>query len=512
MEVWAKKAVRLEALSAHEGETVAVNAWVMNKRQGKGIVFLVLRDGSGFSQCIVAEKDVPEAVYERARLLTLESSIGLSAEVVRDERQIGGYELHLRELHLYHEAEEYPIGKKAHGTDFLMDHRHLWLRTRRQWAMMRVRNATIFAIHNFFQSRGFVQMDAPIFTGNACEGTTDLFQTDFFEETAYLSQSGQLYGEAMAMAMGKIYTFGPTFRAEKSKTRRHLSEFWMIEPEMAFHDLYMTMDLAEDFLRSVVGEVLERCRPELELLERPLEPLESVQKPFPRLEYDQAVRILKGEEAVDGRTTLEVLEKDLEAVENRLGELRTEIEERETALAAGGMKKGKIAQNEERLRSLKAELKEVEEKHRNLPQWMASARDFTPGDDFGGSDETVLTRMYDSPIMVYHWPTEIKAFYMKPVKDRPERVRGVDVLAPEGYGEIIGGGERETDKQRLLDQLAHHELPQSAFEWYLDLRRYGSVPHAGFGLGLERLLSWIAGIQHVRETIPFPRLMGRLFP
>ena len=512
MEVWARDAVTLDQLHLHEGQKVNTNAWIMNKRLGKGIVFLILRDGTGFAQCIVAEKDVGAELCETAKSLGLESSIGVTAQVVRDEKQIGGYELHLEQLHVYATSEDYPIGKKAHGVDFLMDHRHLWLRSRRQWAIMRVRNATIFAIHHFFQSRGFVQMDAPIFTGNACEGTTDLFETDFFEQPAYLSQSGQLYGEAMAMAQGKIYTFGPTFRAEKSKTRRHLSEFWMIEPEMAFHDLYMTMDLVEDFVREVVKEVMERCPSELELLERPLEPLQRVEKPFPRLEYDQAVAILKGEEMVDGKTTLEVLEEDLKAAQTRIGEIEKEIEEREAALAAGGMKKGNIAFNEEQVRKRKVELKEAQEKARNLPQWMESARNFTMGEDFGGSDETVLTRMYDTPIMVYHWPTEIKAFYMKPVDGRPDRVRGVDLLAPEGYGEIVGGGERETDHQRLIEQLQYHDLPQSSFEWYLDLRRYGSVPHAGFGLGLERLLSWIAGLQHVRETIPFPRLTGRLFP
>lgn len=512
MDVWAKDAVSLDQLKHYNGQSVHTNAWIMNKRLGKGIVFLILRDGSGFAQCVVAEKDVDAKTFETARRLGLESSIGIKAQVIEDSKQVGGYELHLEELYVYDEAEEYPIGKKAHGVDFLMDHRHLWLRSRRQWAIMRIRNATIFAIHNFFQERGFVQMDAPIFTGNACEGTTDLFETDFFEQKAYLSQSGQLYGEAMAMAQGKIYTFGPTFRAEKSKTRRHLSEFWMIEPEMAFHDLYMTMDLIEDFVRSVVQEVLSRCPQEMELLERPLAPLKKVTEPFPRLEYDQAVAILRGEEAVAGRTTLEVLEEDLDAAKKRIEEIEQDVEARESALAAGGMKKGKVAFQEEQVRRLKVELKEVQDQVRNLPQWMESARQFTMGEDFGGSDETVLTRMYQQPIMVYHWPTEIKAFYMKEVTQRPDRVRGVDLLAPEGYGEIVGGGERETDYNRLIQQLQHHQLPQSAFEWYLDLRRYGSAPHAGFGLGLERLLSWIAGLQHVRETIPFPRLTGRLFP
>jgi asparaginyl-tRNA synthetase len=339
-----------------------------------------------------------------------------------------------------------------------------------------------------------------------------LFETDYYGKPAYLTQSGQLYGEAMALAMGKIYTFGPTFRAEKSKTRRHLSEFWMIEPEMAFCDIYENMDTIESFLRSVVQEVLEKCSEELEILNRDTSKLETVSKKFPRLSYDEAVEILKGNQDVDGQNTLLTIEQDIKNNATRIVEIKEDIAQREAAIAAGGMKKGAINFNQNKIDTLKQELKQVDEDQRNLPQWLESARNFEYGNDFGGSDETVLTRLFDCPIMVYDWPHEIKAFYMKRNPEDPRFARGVDVLAPEGYGEIVGGGERETSEEWLVEKINEHKLPMDVFQWYLDLRRYGSVPHSGFGLGLERLVAWICKLDHVRETIPFPRYYGRLEP
>jgi asparaginyl-tRNA synthetase len=463
-------------------------------------------------QCILGLEDLGEDLFQTAKTLGQESSIALTGKVVEDTRQIGGFELHATDLKVYQNAKDYPISNKEHGIEFLIDHRHLWLRSRRQWAIMRVRNCITYAIHNFFQGQGFVQMDAPIFTGNAAEGTTDLFETDYYGKPAYLTQSGQLYGEAMALAMGKIYTFGPTFRAEKSKTRRHLSEFWMIEPEMAFCDIFENMDTIESFLRSVVQEVLEKCPDELKILNRDTSNLETVAKKFPRLSYDEAVEILKGNQDVDGKNTLLTIEEDIKENAARIIEIEEDIAQREAAIAAGGMKKGAINFNQNKIDTLKQELKQIEEDQRNLPQWLESARNFEYGNDFGGSDETVLTRLFDCPIMVYDWPHEIKAFYMKRNPDDPRFARGVDVLAPEGYGEIVGGGERETSEEWLVEKINEHKLPMDVFQWYLDLRRYGSVPHSGFGLGLERLVAWICKLDHVRETIPFPRYYGRLEP
>lgn len=504
----------ISALKDHVGKEVTLQGWVANKRTGKGLAFIILRDGSGFVQCVANQEELGDEQFAIADKLTLESAVSITGNVVADDRQIGGFELQVTKLDAHHIVEEYPIAKKEHGVEFLMEKRHLWLRSRKQWANMRVRNRIIFAIHEFFQKEGFVQMDAPIFTGNACEGTTDLFETDFYGMPAYLSQSGQLYGEAMAMAMGKIYTFGPTFRAEKSKTRRHLSEFWMIEPEVAYNTNEMNMDLIEEFLQFLVGRVIEDCRFELvEILERDLTSLEKIpNNKFPRIPYEDAVSILKGEKEVNGKTSIQVLEEDLKAVEAKITEVEQEIKEKEGQINSGGLKKGKLNFFKNKVGMLKAELKDLEEQKQNIPQWMESAKNFERGNDLGGSDETVLTRLFELPVMVYNWPTEIKAFYMKQVDGDPAHVKGVDVLAPEGYGEIVGGGERETDLDRLVEQIKHHDLPMQEFEWYLDLRRYGSIPHAGFGLGLERTVAWLTGTRHIRETIPFPRAYGRLFP
>lgn len=499
-------------LKHHEGEQVAVNGWVANKRSSKVVAFIVARDGTGYAQCVVDREACGEELYDKAKRIPLESSLCLRGKVVKDEQQIGGYELHVNHFDIYQEAEEYPLGKKEHGVDFLLDHRHLWLRSSRQWSVMRIRNQIIHSVHEFFQERGFAKMDSPIFTGNAAEGTTDLFETDFFEEPAYLAQTGQLYGEAMCMAMGKIYTFGPTFRAEKSKTRRHLSEFWMIEPEMAFYDMNMTIDLAEAFIRSIVDEVLKNCRFELEMLGRDIKALENANQPFPRLTYAEAVSLLRGEENYNGRNAIELIEQDLEKARTRKEEVRKAIEDKETELGQSGIKKGRRNQLQEQVQELKQEYSQLEEDERNLPQWLESAKNFTYGEDFGGSDETVLTRLFDTPVVIYNWPKAIKAFYMKEVPDNEDYVKGLDILAPEGYGEIVGGSEREDDKDKLIAAIDRHNLPRDAFEWYIDLRRYGSVPHSGFGLGLARFVTWICQLHHVREALPFPRMMGRLFP
>ncbi len=502
----------IKDLSQFEGQEVTLQGWVANRRESKGLVFLVLRDGTGMSQCIVDLNKVGETVFENARRLGIESSLSITGNVVKDERQVGGFELQVSNLEVYQFTENYPIAKKEHGVDFLMDHRHLWLRSQRQWAIMRVRNQIIFAIHRFFHEKEFVQMDAPLFTGNACEGTTNLFETEFYGAPAYLSQSGQLYGEAMAMAMGRIYTFGPTFRAEKSKTRRHLSEFWMIEPEMAFYDIFKNMDLIEDFLRFVTQEIVASCAAELEIIGRDVEMLKKVSTPFPRLTYDEAVRIIKGEQDVDGKNSIKTLEDDLAKVLARIEEVNVEVIEREQRMSTPGMKKGEIAFNQRKVDELKGELRDLEEDARNIPQWIESAKTFEYGSDFGGSDETVLTRLFEVPIMVYNWPHAVKAFYLKRDPENEAFARGVDVLAPEGYGEIVGGGERETDLEKVKNKIIEHDLPMHEFEWYLDLRRFGSVEHSGFGLGLERMVAWICKLPHVRETIPFPRMYGRLFP
>jgi len=502
----------IQDLSTCIGEEVTLQGWVYNKRESKALVFLILRDGSGIVQCIIAQDDIGEESFKAVSSLGLESSVRVIGKVVEDTRQHGGVELHVSSVEVIQNVADYPISKKEHGIEFLMDNRHLWLRSRRQWAIMRIRNTIIFSIHRFFQKEGFVQMDAPIFTANACEGTTDLFETDFYGQPAYLSQSGQLYGEAMAMAMGKIYTFGPTFRSEKSKTRRHLSEFWMIEPEMAYYDIFDNMDLIEDFIKAVVKDVLAENQSELEILERDVEALENACGEFVRLNYDDAVAIIKGDKDVEGRTTIETLNADIAERELEKAELESDIEERQALLDKGGMKKGKVAYHQSTIDKNKQRIKQIEEDLRNLPQWIESAETFEYGNDFGGSDETVLTRMFDVPVMVYDWPHAVKAFYLKRNPEHPEFARGVDLLAPEGYGEIVGGGERETNEEWLKEKIIEHELPMSEFEWYLDLRRFGSVPHAGFGLGLERLVAWICKLSHVRETIPFPRMYGRLEP
>jgi asparaginyl-tRNA synthetase len=443
-------ATATQDLGAHVGQTVTLRGWLYNKRSSGKLHFIELRDGSGIVQCVMAKNDVGEEVFAAADKITQESTIEVTGEVRAHPKRPGVFEIAARGFRLLAPtAGEYPISPKEHGTDFLMDHRHLWLRSKRQHAILRVRHTIIQAIRDFFDGRGFTLIDAPIFTPNACEGTSTLFETDYHGEKAYLTQSGQLYMEAAAAAFGKAYCFGPTFRAEKSKTRRHLSEFWMVEPEVAFMDLAGDMDLAEDFLCFIVERVLERRRPELATLERDVSKLEPVKKPFPRIRYDEAVAILNEARA-----------------------------ERRKAGAPGDPE---------------------------IP-------DFPWGEDFGGEDETVISSRYDRPVMVHGYPAQVKAFYMKRDPADPRAALSVDVLAPEGYGEVIGGGQREDDLSVLESAIDAHKLPRSAFEWYLDLRRYGTFPHAGFGLGVERTVAWLCGLSHVRETIPFARMLNRLSP
>ncbi len=426
----------INKIGDHAGQTVTIKGWLHNRRSSGKIHFLVVRDGTGFLQVVMGKRDVDEATFQKADHLSQESAVIITGTVKEEPRAMGGYEMVASGLEVVNEAHDYPITPKEHGVDYLMDRRHLWIRAERQTAILRVRHEIINAVRDFFNDRGFILADTPIFTPAACEGTTTLFPVEYFDDgTAYLTQSGQLYNEANAMALGRVYAFGPTFRAEKSKTRRHLTEFWMVEPEMAYADLNDVITLAEGLVTSVVARVLDRRMKELKTLERNTSKLEAVKAPFPRLHYDEAAKIL--------------------------------------------LDKG-------------------------LP--------FQVGGDLGGTDETVLSEQFDRPVCVTHYPAAIKAFYMKPDPNEPDKALCVDVLAPEGYGEIIGGGQRLDDLDLLLKRIKEHGLPQESFEWYLDLRRYGSVPHGGFGMGIERCVSWICGLEHVRETIPYPRMLYRIYP
>lgn len=496
--------IAIESLSKHLGEEVTLRGWLYNKRSSKGLHFVVLRDGTGLCQCVVNEEQVDATSWEAASDATQESSLELKGTIRADERQVGGIEMQVTAVKMYHKAEEYPITPKEHGVDFLMNNRHLWLRSRRQWAILRIRNRVVMSIHQFFQERGFLQTDAPILTGTAVEGTSTLFEMEYFGRPAYLTQSGQLHGEAMAMAFGKIYTFGPTFRAEKSKTRRHLTEFWMIEPEMAFYDLEATMELAEEMLSRIVSDALRDCQTELEVLERDQEPLKRSIGTYPRVTYSEAVDILHSQKTADMvRDKIKATEEEKVALEA----------EREAGKAAYGQaKKWEKRKIDAREIEITVRLNDIDEELRNLPKWLESAQNFEWGTDFGGSDETLITWHYDRPIIVHRFPHEFKAFYMKRDPEDDRLALGMDVLAPEGYGEIVGGGERATDLEFLQAQVRKHGLPEEAFTWYFDLRRYGSVPHAGYGLGLERTVTWICGIHHLRETIPFARTLDRLYP
>jgi asparaginyl-tRNA synthetase len=431
--------IRIADAGGHVGEAVEIAGWLYNLRRSGKIAFPIVRDGSGTMQCVAVKSALPEELFETIRNLTQESSIIVTGKLRAEQRAVGGVEMDVERMEVLQrvpESDPYPITPKEHGVDFLMDHRHLWLRSQRQHAVIRVRHEVIKAVRDYFDSHGFTLVDTPIFTPAACEGTTTLFEVNYFEdEKAYLAQSGQLYNEATAMAFGKVYCFGPTFRAEKSKTRRHLTEFWMVEPEMAFANLEDVKRVAEEMLVFIVGRVLENRREELKRLERDITKLEAIQSPFPRMSYDDAVKVLQGK--------------------------GSEI------------------------------------------QW---------GGDFGGTDETLLTEDQQRPLMVDRYPTAIKAFYFEPDPVRPDVVLGVDVLAPEGYGEIIGGGQRIHDPELLLKRIEEHHLPKEAFDWYIDLRKYGTVPHGGFGMGIERCVAWVCGLEHIRETIAFPRMLYRLRP
>ena len=437
--------VYVSELADHVGANVELRGWIYQKRSSGKIRFLVLRDGTGYLQCVAGIKDVPSETFEALDRVTAESSVVIRGVVRKDDRAPGGYELGLTDFRIFHLAAEYPIQPKEHGVEFLFDHRHLYLRSRTPHAVLAVRNEVVQACRDFFYQRDFVLIDSPILTPNACEGTSTLFETPYFDETAYLTQSGQLYLEPACMAFGRVYCFGPTFRAEKSKTRRHLTEFWMIEPEVAFLELPGLLELAEEFVSYVVGRALDRCRESLKILERDTTLLEKVVPPFPRITYAEAARVLTTEAA-------------------------------------------------------QAQMRE------------AGAPAFVSGNDFGGFDETVLTQRFDRPVMVTHWPADIKAFYMQPDAADPSKALCVDVLAPEGYGEIIGGSQRIHDHDLLARRIAEHNLPEAAFRWYLDIRKFGTVPHSGFGMGIERCITWITGLPHLREAIPYPRQINRLYP
>lgn len=426
----------IEHLGRHSGQNVELRGWVHNRTSKGKLHFVTLRDGTGYAQCVLKKNVIGDELFDEIGAASQESSLILVGEVRADDRAPGGYEIAVESGRVLQSTTDFPITPKEHGADFLLSRRHLWLRSRRQWATLRVRSAVMFALRQFFDERGFVCIDSPIFTPSACEGTSTLFSVDYFDEKAYLTQSGQLYAEASAMAFGNCYTFGPTFRAEKSKTRRHLTEFWMLEPEMAFAELDDVIQLAEDMLVFVVGEVLKRRQTELEVLERDVTKLEAVKAGFPRITYDDASKIL------------------LEHPDSQ----------------------------------------------------------FVAGDDFGAPDEELLAAMHDRPLVITNYPKAVKAFYMKEVPTDPTRVLAMDIIGPDGAGELIGGSQREENLDTLLEAIAHHELPMEEFEWYLDLRRYGSVPHGGFGLGLERLVRWITGVEHIREASPYPRMMTRIRP
>ena len=430
------KAVTIKKLDQYVDQDVEIKGWVYNRRSVGKIWFLILRDGTGLLQCVIVDGECDSETFSLEQQLNQEDSVIVTGRVKKEPRAVGGYELGVKQVSVVnHTTDEYPISKKDHGTDFLMSNRHLWLRSKRQNSIMRVRHQIVKAIRDYFDDNGFTLIDSPIFTGNAVEGTTTLFEVDYFERSAYLTQSGQLYQEAGATAFGKTYCFGPCFRAEKSKTRRHLTEFWMVEPEMAFVDLDENMTWAENLVGFIIQRVLENCLMELETLERDISMLETIIPPFPRITYDEASKII---------------------LENR--------------------------------------------------------SDFKYGSDFGAPDETLLSEQFDKPIMIHRWPANIKPFYMKRDEHNHELALGVDMIAPEGYGEIIGGGQREDDIDILTNSIRYHDLPLEPFKWFLDLRKYGSVPHSGFGLGLERVVAWICGTKHIRETIPFPRTMTRLDP
>lgn len=498
--------VRIDQLAAHADQTVTLAGWVYNARVSSKVVFLVVRDGTGLCQCVVGKADVPPEIFDRAAHLGQESSLRLTGSVHADPRAPGGYEIHVSDVQAVHSTTDYPISPKAHGIDFLFKHRHLWLRSRRPTAIMRIRHTIIDAIRRFFNDHGFLLVDTPIFAPSAGEGAQTLFEVDYFGDPMYLAQTGQLYLESAALAYGRVYCFGPTFRAEKSKTRRHLTEFWMVEPEIAWAELDDLLAVAEDFIVSIVERVLANHRADLETLGQDVTCLERIRKPFYRLTYSEAAEILRGPRARD------LLEKDLAERQARIAELTARLEAQEKERSGPGVKKHRQDQLAQEILDGREELADLEEQVRNIPLHMQLAAGFEWGKDLGGSDETIISRLHDRPIFVTHYPRECKAFYMKRDPADPRVVRNFDLLAPDGYGEIIGGSQREDSLDALLERMAMENMPTEPYEWYLDLRRYGSVPHGGFGLGVERTVAWLCGLKHIRETIAFPRLMGRVYP
>ncbi len=495
--------VRICDLMRHEGQDVEIRGWVHGLRTGGKIAFLLVRDGTGVCQCVV-EAARPDA-FEAAVSAGHESSVRVTGRVRLDPRAPDGAELDTERVEVVQNVPDYPIARKEHGIDFLLRHRHLWIRSPRQCAILRIRDTVVRGIHDFFAAQGFVRIDTPILTPGAAEGAATLFPVDYFGEKIYLAQTGQLYLEAAAMALGRVYSFGPTFRAEKSKTRRHLTEFWMLEPEIAWAELPDLMDLAERLICDLVGRVLERHRAELELLERDVAALERVHPPFIRLTYTEAVDLLRG---TDTRRRLEE-ELERERAELAAGQARHGELEAQMATVKKGWAQDRLARE---IAALRERLAHMGQELENRPAHIEAASRFQWGDDLGGDEETILARLFDRPVMVTRYPRAVKAFYMKPAPDDRRVVLNVDVLAPEGYGEIIGGSQREDDLEALRARMAEEGLDPAPYEWYLDLRRYGTVPHGGFGLGLERFLAWMCGLRHIREAIPFPRLMGRIYP
>ena len=495
--------VRISCLSGFEGKPVTIRGWLAGRRTGGKIVFLLIRDGSGFCQAVV-EASSPDA-FSNAQSAGLESSLAITGTVRRDERAPGQFEIAVSELHVIQNVRDYPIARKSHGIDFLMSHRHLWLRSRIPWTILRVRHTVISACREFMNRRGFVLVDTPILVGGAGEDTRSLFPVDYFGEKAFLTQTGQLYLESACMALGKVYCFGPTFRAEKSKTRRHLCEFWMLEPEAAFASLDDVIQLAEDLICHVVGAVLKEHSADLEAIGRDVKPLCNIAKPFRRLTYSEAVELLRSEQ------TRIRLETDMAHGRTRLQYLADELEKAEKRLASASKQNQKDSAGA-KIVSLREEIAELEAELAAMPEHLRLAQSFQWGNDLGGSDETIVSRSFERPVFVTHYPREAKAFYMKLDPENPRVVLNMDLLAPEGYGEIIGGSQREDDPDRLVERMREKGLNPEDYSWYLDLRKYGSVPHSGFGLGIERLVAWITGRRHVRETIPFPRTLGRFTP
>ena len=425
----------IKNISKYDGKKAIIKGWLYNKRSSGNIVFLLVRDGTGIMQCVVSKNNVDNNVFKSAQKVTQESSLIVTGDVRKEERAIGGYELFINDIKILQIVSDYPITPKSHGVGFLMKNRHLWLRSKKQHAILKIRAELIKACREYLDKNGFINIDTPILTPAACEGTSTLFETKYFDQMAYLSQSGQLYNEATIMSFGKVYCYGPTFRAEKSKTRRHLMEFWMIEPEMAYFDWKDNIEIQEEFVTYIVQAVLKNRRSELEILERNLGKLKIIKPPFPKISYDEALEILKKE-----------------------------------------------------------------------------GKDINWGDDFGAGEETIISKSFDKPVFIHHYPMKCKAFYMKPDPERPDVSLSNDLIAPEGYGEIIGGGQRIDNLELLEEKIKEHNLPRDAFKWYLDLRKYGTVPHSGFGLGIERTVAWICKLKHIRETIPFPRLLYKIYP